>query len=369
MIKIGVLTSSRADYGIYKPLLDAIKAEAGFQLSIIAFGTHLSHFHGYTVQAILNDGFDVKYTLNSMLLNDDANSVATAFALTALKFADFWKEHVTEFDLVFCLGDRYEMFGAVSAGIPFNIKFAHIHGGETTLGAIDNIYRHAITLASLYHFTSNEQHTEKVRQLTDSNDNIYTVGALSLDNLDSVTLYTKDEFQHRYGIDVSRPSVLVTYHPETVSPQKNLENINALCAVIRDVKHYTYIISLPNADTFGNAIRQKWQSLKTKLGERIVLIENFGTKGYFSCMKYCTFLLGNSSSGIIEAASFNKFVINVGKRQEGRLIGGNVFQCPVEYDAIMESINKVESLGEYTGSNLYYNGGASKKIIEVLKEI
>lgn len=369
MIRIGVLTSSRADYGIYKPLLEALKTDSDFQLSIIAFGTHLSHFHGYTLHGILDDGFEVRYTVNSLLLHDDANAIATACALTALKFADFWKEHAAEFDLVLCLGDRYEMFGAVSAGIPFNIKYAHIHGGETTLGAIDNIYRHAITLASVYHFTATKQYSEKVKQLTDNNSKVYTVGALSLDNLESVELYSKNQFQRKYGIDVSQPSALVTYHPETVMPQKNLENLEVLCDVIRDLKDYTAIISLPNADTFGSTIRQKWQELNDELGERIVLVENFGTKGYFSCMQYCSFLLGNSSSGIIEAATFNKFVINVGTRQEGRITGNNVFHSPIEFDAILKIVEKIQSLGKFSGNNIYYQGGASKEIIEILKKI
>ncbi len=369
MIRVGVLTSSRADYGIYKPLLDALKEENAFELSIIAFGTHLSHFHGYTIRGILNDGFEVNHTVNSLLLHDDANAIATAYALTALKFADFWKENASEFHVVLCLGDRYEMFGAVSAGIPFNIKFAHIHGGETTLGAIDNIYRHSITLASLYHFTSNEAFSEKVKHLVGNNAKVVTAGALSLDNLETVKLYSKEEFQSLYKIDTSKKSVLITYHPETVSPEKNLENIHALCEVVKILKDYTAVISLPNADTFGNTIRQKWYSLKAEVGERVVLIENFGTKGYFSCMEYCSFLLGNSSSGIIEAASFNKYVINVGKRQEGRISGPNVFHCPAQYNSIMETIYKIESLGTFSGGNIYYHGGATKKIIEILKKI
>lgn len=369
MIRVGVLTSSRADYGIYKPLLDLLKKDEDFALSIIAFGTHLSHFHGYTLDGIIKDGFEVNYTINSLLLHDDANSVASAFALTAMKFADLWKENASEFDIVLCLGDRYEMFGAVAAGIPFNIKFVHIHGGETTFGAIDNVYRHAITLASAYHFTSTENYSDRVRQITNGSSNIFTVGALSLDNLDSINLYEKEEFGKKYNIDVSRPSVLVTYHPETVSPEKNIENVQALSQVIRNLKKYTVIISLPNVDTFGNLIRQKWYELEREIGGRIVLIENFGTKGYFSSMEHCSFLLGNSSSGIIEAASFNKFVVNVGNRQEGRISGPNVFHCPAEYDKIMALIEKIESLQIYKGENIYYKGGAAKKMIEILKLI
>ena len=143
-MKIGVLTSSRADFGIYLPLLKALQADSFFQLELIVFGTHLSRYHGYTVQQIIEEGFEPIHQIHQMLLTDEDNAISTSYALTALKFADFWKNH--SFDCVFCLGDRYEMAAAVAAGIPYNIPFAHIHGGETTLGAIDNVYRHGISL-------------------------------------------------------------------------------------------------------------------------------------------------------------------------------------------------------------------------------
>ena len=152
MKTIGILTSSRADYGIYLPLLNILKGYSDFNLKLIVFGTHLSPFHGYSINQIQKDGFKVDYTIESILVGDTSNAISTAMALTSFKFADFWKERKNEFDLVFCLGDRYEMFAAVIAGVPYNIKFAHLHGGEKTLGSIDNIFRHAITLSSKYHF-------------------------------------------------------------------------------------------------------------------------------------------------------------------------------------------------------------------------
>jgi GDP/UDP-N,N'-diacetylbacillosamine 2-epimerase (hydrolysing) len=176
MMRIGVLTSSRADYGIYRPLLKALKNDPFFDCSIIAFGTHLSTHFGKTIDRIRDDGFEVKYTVSSMLLGDDANTIASATALTSMKFAEFWKEHAADFDLVFCLGDRYEMFAAVIAGVPFGIRFAHLHGGETTLGAIDNVYRHSITHASLLHFTSAEVHASRVKSLLGHDEGVFVCG-------------------------------------------------------------------------------------------------------------------------------------------------------------------------------------------------
>ena len=151
-MKIAVLTSSRADYGIYLPLLDALKKENDIILEIITFGTHLSRFHGYSIEGVQNDNYATIHQINSLLVTDDEASIATSYGMTVLKFSDFWSKNT--YDLVFSLGDRFEMSAAVQAGIPFQVKFAHIHGGETTLGAIDNIYRHQITIASSYHFTA-----------------------------------------------------------------------------------------------------------------------------------------------------------------------------------------------------------------------
>jgi GDP/UDP-N,N'-diacetylbacillosamine 2-epimerase (hydrolysing) len=180
-MKIGVLTSSRADYGIYLTLLNKIKKDNYFELEIIAFGTHLSKSHGFTLNEIEKDKYSKIHCITSFISNDDEQGIATSYALTSLKFADFWEHN--KFDLVFCLGDRFEMSAAVQAGIPFNVKFAHIHGGETTLGAIDNIYRHQITLASNLHFTAGQLFSDRVVELIRRNKNVYTVGSLILNEI------------------------------------------------------------------------------------------------------------------------------------------------------------------------------------------
>jgi GDP/UDP-N,N'-diacetylbacillosamine 2-epimerase (hydrolysing) len=367
-MKVGVLTSSRADYGIYLPLLRAMKADSFFQLSIIAFGTHLSPYHGRTIEQITTDGFEVPFRINALLLSDDENGVASSFSLTALKFAEFWQVHRKDFDVVLCLGDRFEMFAAVSAGIPFGIRFAHIHGGETTLGAIDNVYRHSISLASAIHFTSTVAYSEKVKQLTGSKENIYTVGALSLDNLQHVPLLSKEAFQEKWNIDMGVPSVLITIHPETVNPAGNRNHVEVTKACLEKLaKKYQLIITMPNADTLGTLYRACFQSIASNSPKRVQLIENFGTQSYFTAMHYSKFLLGNTSSGIIEAATFKKYVINVGERQRGRFAGENVLQTSFNEEEIFEAVKKIEASEEYTGDNPYYQGGAVNKMLQVLK--
>ena len=181
-MRIGVLTSSRADFGIYRPLLKNILENFDFDLQIIAFGTHLSMFHGNTIEEIRNEGFEIKYTIDSFLVSDSNDSISTTIGLTMIKFSSFWKDHFNEFDVVFCLGDRFEMLAAVLSGISFGIKFAHIHGGEKTLGAIDNVFRHSITHASFIHFASTEEYRNRIIQILDEPNRVYYTGALSLEN-------------------------------------------------------------------------------------------------------------------------------------------------------------------------------------------
>lgn len=369
MRNIGILTSSRADYGIYLPLLKTLKGDDFFEVKIIAFGTHLSPFHGYTINQIFADGFDVSFEIESILAGDTPSAIATTMALTSIKFADFWKEHQQGFDLVFCLGDRYEMFAAVTAGIPFNIPFAHLHGGEKTLGAIDNIFRHSITLASKYHFVSCKEHGERVAELTESKDNIFDVGALSLDNLNSLTLLSKDDFYSKFGIDLNCPTILVTVHPETISPEMNESNAVELTNVLLAMEHYQVLITLPNADTNGIIIRNKLLQLSSESENRIYCFENLGSQGYFAAMKYCSFLLGNTSSGIIEAASFGKWVINLGNRQEGRKQSQNCYNATFNKENILQTILKIENNITYSGANIYFKGNAAKNICSILKNI
>lgn len=367
-MKIGVLTSSRADFGIYLPLLKKLRDENLFELNIIAFGTHLSPFHGETIQQIESEGFTVKYRVESMLLTDTAESIATAMGLTTIKFAGFWKEHSSDFDLVFCLGDRYEMFSAVTAGIAFNIVFAHLHGGETTLGAIDNIFRHGITLASKYHFVATKEYAKRVTSLIGENKNIYHVGALGLDNLTATDFLSIEEFKNIWNIDLSHKTILMTFHPETVNADQNDHYANELIHIIKNNPEYQFLITMPNADTAGNSIRKVFNSKLSEI-DTVFLIENLGSKSYFSAMNNCAFLLGNTSSGIIEAASFGKYVIDLGDRQKGRASGENVIHVPIDAGLVQKAIDQLENKERFDGENLYYKNNSALEIIKILKQI
>lgn len=370
-MRVAILTSSRADYGIYKPLIKALYADDFFQTAIIAFGTHLSPYHGHTVDAIAQEGYKVDYRIASMLLTDDDASISTAMGLTTIRFADFWQAHAKEFDLVFCLGDRYEMCAAVIAGLSFGVKFAHLHGGETTLGAIDNVFRHTITMASHLHFVATDVFAERVFTLLDNRDAHVTVtGALSLDNISGISLLNKTAFKDKWHIDLDKPSILITIHPETVGADQNKGHLQEVLGALEALSSsYQLVITMPNADTNGSIFRNAFQALGQNNPEKIKLIENFGTQSYFSCMQHASMLLGNTSSGIIEAASFNKYVINLGDRQKGRLTGSNVMHVPFSKAAMLEAVEQASGKGPYEGENIYFKGGAAERIIQTLKQL
>lgn len=366
-MRVAVLTSSRADYSIYLPLLKALKEDPFFNLQIIAFGTHLSHFHGHTIDQILADGFNVDYRIETVVASDTPNGISTSMAITLMKFAEFWDNHKNNFDIVLCLGDRYEMFAAVSAAIPYQISFAHFHGGEETLGAIDNVFRNSITHASRYHFVSCETHAQKVKQLSNSTENIFNVGALSLDNIRALNVYSIEEFFQKFCIDLRHPSILVTIHPETVEPGKNVLNAEVVSAALLALEDYQILLTLPNADTCGNSMRRRFLSLPAESDNRIVCFENLGTKGYFTAMTYCSFMMGNTSSGIIEAASFNKWVINIGNRQKGRQHSDNVLSVSFKKEDILSMVERIEQNPVYAGTNIYFKENAAMNICSILK--
>jgi GDP/UDP-N,N'-diacetylbacillosamine 2-epimerase (hydrolysing) len=368
MMKVVVLTSSRADFGIYLPLLRKLEKDPFFQLEIVAFGTHLSKEHGYTIDDIKRLGFKVKDKIETVPQDDSAYDIALSMGITTQKFADFWKKKKNNIDLALCLGDRYEMFAAVSAGIPFNIPFAHLHGGETTLGAIDNVFRHSISLASKLHFVATDSNEKRLIEILGTKNGIHCVGALSLDNLIDFEVLSLKEFEQNFEIDLSKKTILCTVHPETAGLVNNHQNIVELILAIEALDDYQFLITLPNADTYSMEIRMA-MIIHLQFNKQVKLVENLGTKGYFSAMQHCAMLLGNTSSGIIEAASFGKYVVNLGDRQKGREAGQNVFQVPFNCDEITAKVREIEKSPNWTKGNLYDQGGAADRIIDVLKEI
>jgi GDP/UDP-N,N'-diacetylbacillosamine 2-epimerase (hydrolysing) len=365
-MKIGVLTSSRADYGIYKPLLYDLKNDIFFQLEIISFGTHLSSEYGYTVSDIISDDYKVIHKVCKVGNDDSQRGVVQSYGTTLLKFSEFWNNN--KYDIVLCLGDRFEMSAAVQASIPFNVNLAHIHGGETTLGAIDNIYRHQISLASKYHFVSTELNKNKVIELTGTKKNIHNIGSLSLSQIENFKPVNKNILFTNFKIE-DAPFILVTFHPETIAIEKN----NKFSIEMRKALEYlsnsiNIVITMPNADTHGSVYRDQLLILNARQPSKICLVENFGKENYFSAIHYSEFLIGNTSSGIIEAASFGKYVLNVGDRQKGRSQSKNTFDAVFTKNDIIKNAFRIFNLGTYNEENIYYKKDSSKHIINILKK-
>lgn len=365
MLKIGVLTSSRADFGIYLPLLKALADDVEVNLNIIAFGTHLSERHGYTLKNIQEHGFTNIATIDSLQPGDQPKDIANSYGITASRFAEFWAQN--NFDWVFALGDRFEMAAAVASSIPFQIPIAHLHGGETTLGAIDNIYRHAISLASTVHFVATETFKERLIHLLGDDKNIYITGALSLENLKSINLLNPKEFYEKWGIDLTVPTALVTVHPETIAFEANKIYADELKeALIEISKHQQVLITMPNADTAGLIYRRLFEELGS-MYPSIKTVENLGTESYFSAMNLSSILIGNTSSGILEAASFSKFVINLGDRQKGRLCSENVIHVPFIASDILAIFTKYNGQ-KFDGENLYFRPESVNRIVRTIKQ-
>lgn len=364
-MKVGVLTSSRADFGIYIPLLNQLENDGFFDLHIIAFGTHLSEEYGYTITEIQNQGYNHVYEVETMPDGDKPEAIALGIAKTVKAFAKFWERH--SFDLIVCLGDRFEMFAAVSAASPFSLNIAHIHAGETTLGAIDNAYRHAISLFAKQLFVSNEIYARRAKEIVNNQAEVHVVGALSIDNLSRLNFLSPEAILNQFDVDINKPSILSTFHPETVAFESNREYVQELInsfEVLRD--KYQIIITLPNADTMGRHIRKELLSFAEGKAE-VIVIESFGMLGYLSVMKYCNMMLGNTSSGFVEASFFPKPVINIGNRQQGRLQTPNIWNCAIKKDDILSAVKEVEQAGELACSFPYGKGDAAKRIVEVLK--
>jgi GDP/UDP-N,N'-diacetylbacillosamine 2-epimerase (hydrolysing) len=366
-MKITCLTSSRSDYGILSPLLKTLSADSFFELDIIAFGTHISNEHGYTIKEILNDGYYARLmTIDTMPQSDAAVDIITSISDCVRKFGEHFLVYKT--DVVLCLGDRYEIFAACTGIFPYGIKIAHVSGGEETLGATDNFYRHALTLMATYHFASTDVYKERIVQLIGDNKNIYNVGALNIDNLKAVPFLDKEEFNERFGFYIEDKSILITFHPETVQYEANESYAQELVAALGELKDYQLIITMPNADVKGSTIRKYLTDL-VRITSNAVAVKSFGMIGYLSCMKHCSMLLGNTSSGFVEASFFPKYVINLGRRQEGRILTPNIVSCPINKASILEAVKKYESLNDIPSGNIYGDGNSSRKIARILKDI
>ena len=305
--KIAFLSSSRADYGILSPLIDLLIKDKRFDITLIVFGMHLEEQYGFSKEEITyNKNIKIK-EVKCMPKDNKPKSISKYIGKIIVKFSNFWSKN--KYDLVVAIGDRYEMFASVQSTVPFGMKILHIHGGETSLGSIDNIFRDQITLASSFHLTSNEHHSKKIKRILNSDNNIFNIGSLSLLNLKNICIPNWNKICDKLKLK-KQPFILYNLLfilIVTINPKNNFRYLEILKSVFENISsEVNLLITSSNADTYGDLYNNLFYNLSQKHPKRIFFVKILGKLNYFSAIKNCEFVLGNSSSGIIEAASFKK---------------------------------------------------------------
>ena len=363
--KICVITGSRADYGILSNFLKRLNKE--FDLNIIATGSHLSKKFGYTIEQIEKDGFKIYKKVN-IIKNKDTDSEISNYVSDGIKkFTNIFKN--LEIDLVIVLGDRYEIFSACVAASIMRIKLCHIHGGETTSNALDEVFRHSITIMSQLHFVSAKKYFNRVLQLGKNKTNIFLSGSLSVSNIKQINFYKLDVIIKKYKLDKNKKIIFFQYHPETLEDNYGFTGMKNTLELLSTFNQYQIVSTYSNADTKFKKFNKFLNNFEKK-NNNFFLFKSINYKDYLSLLKNCEFIIGNSSSAIIEAPTLNIPSINIGNRQHGRLRANSIFDTNYSKQDIKKKIEKA-LLFKKKGKkiiNPYDHGNAIEKIIKVLKK-
>lgn len=368
--KICVVTGSRAEYGLLRPLIDNIKKSDQLKLILIVTGMHLSPEFGLTIGEIENDGYVVTDKVEMLLSSDTPSSISKSIGIGLIGFSD--KLNFYKPDLVVILGDRYEILSAAIPALISCIPIAHIHGGESTEGAIDESIRHSITKMSNFHFVAAKKYRERVIQLGENPENIFNVGSLGIDNIKKIKLLSKDKLQKLLDFKFGSKNLIITFHPVTLELNSGENQFKELLDALFELEEISLIFTMPNSDSNSRIIMQMIEKF-CKERKNSKYFKSLGQLNYLSCLNYVDGVVGNSSSGLIEAPSFKKATINIGDRQKGRLKAKSIIDCSPDKNSIIKSINKIYSQ-DFKNIlknviNPYGNGGASESISKIITEI
>lgn len=370
MKKVCVITGTRSEYGLLAPLIKKLQSQSEFKTEVVVTGSHLSAEYGYTYKCIEEDGILINKKIDILSSDNSAVGITETMANAIKKFGQYF--NIAKPNLIIILGDRYEIFAVATAAAVLNIPIAHLHGGEVTLGAYDEFFRHGITKMSSLHFTSCEEHRKRVIQLGENPDTVYNVGAIGIENIKEMNLLSREELSKSINFNLDNKYALVTFHPVTLEKTSISEQCNEVIQAIRNCKDLKFLITKANADDGGRIINELLEQLANEFPERISLHTSLGQLRYLSAMKYCCFVLGNSSSGLIEAPSFHIPTVNIGNRQKGRMHGKSVIDCPANKKAILESIELAQDQcwrnSHLNEENPYGNGNVSDEIVNHIKE-
>lgn len=369
MKKVCIVTGTRAEYGLLVPIIEKIKNDSDLELQLVVTGMHLSSEFGLTYNQIENDGYKIDEKVEVLLSSDTSAGVSKSMGLAMISFSETFQR--LNPDIVVILGDRYEMFSVASVCSILKIPIAHLHGGETTEGAFDECFRHSITKMSYLHFTSTDEYRKRVIQLGENPDRVFNVGAIGIENIKNMKLLSKKELEESINFNLDKKYALVTFHPTTLENNTSENQFKNLLDAIIEIKDLNIIFTKANSDTDGRIINKMIDEFIIKDIEKYISFTSMGSLRYLSAMKYCSVVIGNSSSGIIEAPSFKVPTINIGDRQKGRIQASSVINCEPNKEDIKNAINKgmsedfLESI-KYI-KNPYGEGEVSDKIINKIK--
>ncbi|WP_346847879.1 UDP-N-acetylglucosamine 2-epimerase [uncultured Clostridium sp.] len=368
--RICVITGTRAEYGLLKPLIMKMIDDKEIDLKLVVTGMHMSTEFGLTYKLIEEDGIVIDEKIEILLSSDSHVATSKAMGLAIISFSEYINR--TKPDMVIVLGDRYEILAASISAMVANVPIAHIHGGEITEGAQDDVFRHCITKLSYLHFTSTESYRKRVMQLGEEPNRVFNVGAIGIENIKELKLLSKEEIEKSINFTLNKKFALVTFHPVTLEQGLAKIQITELLGALEEFDDMKFIITKANSDNEGRKINRKIDEFISKNPEKYIGFVSMGQLKYLSAMKYCSMVIGNSSSGIIEAPSFNIPTINIGDRQKGRLQAKTVINCdPIKSDIIKaikrglskefkDKISKIE--------NPYGDGDTSNKILYEIKK-
>ncbi|WP_070001145.1 UDP-N-acetylglucosamine 2-epimerase [Cellulosilyticum sp. I15G10I2] len=369
MKKICVVTGSRAEYGLLRPLIQKIEKDRDLSLQLIATGMHLANTFGLTYKEIEQDGYTLDAKIEMNLNSDTSVGICKSMGLGMMGFCEAYARLAP--DMVVLLGDRYEIFTAASAAMISRLPIAHIHGGEITEGAYDDSMRHCVTKMSYLHFTSTESYRKRVIQLGETPERVYNVGALGVENIKKMEFLSQKALEEHLDFSLNGPIALVTFHPVTLeinSAQVQFQNI------LRALDHFKalkVVFTKANSDTDHSIINQMIDTYAAQNKKRAVAFTSLGVLKYLSLMKYSAVIIGNSSSGIIEAPSLKVPTVNIGDRQKGRVQARSIIHCDHSEEGIRDTIQKVlhAEVDVKAFLNPYEKEGTSTQIITLIKEV
>lgn len=370
MKRIGIMTGTRAEYGLLKPLMQEINKDNDLELYLTVSGMHLSPEFGMTYKEIEEDGFEINAKVEMLLSSDSPVGISKSIGLGIIGFADEFQR--ADLDMLILLGDRYEALSAAICAMVMRIPIAHLHGGELTEGAIDEGIRHSITKMSYLHFTSTEEYRRRVIQLGENPERVFCVGAIGVENIKKINLMTKEELERSIHFEIDENTVIVTYHPVTLENDTVEEQFLNLLEVLDRNPKIRMIFTKANADTNGRIVNELIDKYAAQNSERACAFMSLGQKRYLSALKYCRIVIGNSSSGIIEAPSFGKPIINIGDRQKGRICADSVINCGYTQQEIQQAMETALT-EEFENKarncrNPYEKENTAANIISVIKD-